>query len=156
MHKTIVAAAAFLLLGSMPAQSAEPAKSQHTAADIKNAKPSGTVEVDAEQIRLIIGGSRGKGVLTYQGKQYPFTMKGLSAGGAGVNKVHATGSVYFLDKPEDFAGRYSAVTAGVTVGGGAGASQFENAKGVLVSMRSKSEGVALTLGIATVEVEFVK
>lgn len=162
MHKTIAAAALFSLITAVPLWSApvsaqeKEKKSQHTAADIKNAKPSGTVEIDAEQVRLLIGGARGKGVLTYQGKTYPFTMRGVSAGGVGINKVHATGNVYFLDKVEDFPGTYSAITAGVTVGAGKGASQFENNKGVLVSLRSKSEGVALTLGIGAAEVEFVK
>ena len=160
MHKTIVAAAAALLvLGAAPAQSADQEKksrSQHTAADIKAAKPSGTVEVEAEQLRLILGGARGKGVLTYQGKTYPFTVKAASVGCVGYNKVNAVGNVLFLSKLEDFPGTYTAVSAGATVGKGAGASQFENTKGVLLDLRSKSEGLALTLGIGAAEVEFVK
>lgn len=159
MHRTILAAALSLALGAVftPAFSAEQAaKSQHTAADIKNAKPNGTIEVEAEQLRLLLGGARGKGVLTYQGKTYPFTMKAGSVGGVGINKVTATGNVYFLDKLEDFPGKYSAVSAGATVGKGVGASQFENPKGVLLDVRSKTEGLALTLGIAVAEVEFVK
>lgn len=161
MRKTIIAAAALsLVVGAAftPAFSAEAekGKSQHTAADIKNAKPSGSVEFEAEQIRLIVGGGRGKGVLTYQGKTYPFTMKAASAGGVGVNKVHGTGEVYFLSKVEDFPGTYTAVTAGITLGAGRGVSEFENGKGVFISVRSKTEGVALTLGVAAADVEFVK
>jgi hypothetical protein len=158
MRKTILAAALSLVVGAAftPAFSAEPQQGTHTAEDIKKAKPSGTVEVQAEQLRLIIGGTRGKGTLTYQGKKYPFTMKGVSAGGVGVSKVNAAGNVYFLNNPEDFAGTFTAVTAGVTVGKGKGASQFENDKGVLVILRSKSEGVALTLGLAAVDVELAK
>jgi hypothetical protein len=159
MHRTIIAAAAaFLVLGATPALAAEQekARSQHTAADIKAAKPNATVEVEAEQLRLLLGGARGKGVLNYQGKTYPFTIKAASVGGVGYNKVNAVGNVLFLNRLEDFPGTYSAISAGATVGKGAGASQFENTKGVLLDMRSKSEGLALTLGIGAAEVEFVK
>ena len=159
MHKTIIAAAAaVLVLGAAPALSAEQekARSQHTAADIKAAKPNGTVEVEAEQLRLLLGGARGKGVLTYEGKTYPFTIKAASVGGVGYNKVNAVGNVLFLKKLEDFPGTYTAISAGATVGKGAGASQFENTKGVLLDLRSKSEGLAFTLGIGAAEVEFVK
>lgn len=158
MHRTMIAAALTLVLGAAlaPAYAAEQGKSQHTAADLKKAKPSGTVAFDAEQIRLIVGGARGKGVLTYKGKTYRFTMKGASAGGVGASKVQGTGNVYFLNNVEDFPGTYSAITAGATVGVGKGASQFENAKGVLISVRSKTEGVALTLGLGVVEIELAK
>jgi hypothetical protein len=127
-----------------------------SAKDIKDAKPSATVELEAEQVRLIIGGGSGRGVLTYQGKQYPFTFKGMSVGGVGVAKSAAVGEVYFLQKLEDFPGRYNAVTAGATAIKGAGRSSFENDKGVYVSLRAKTEGLALTLGLQSVNVEFVK
>jgi hypothetical protein len=139
-----------------PASFAQDAKPRHTAEEIAKAKPSGTFEVQAEQVRLLIGGGSGKGVLRYQGKQYPFTVKGLSVGGVGITKVDATGTVYFLDKLEDFAGTYSAVTIGATLGAGAGASNFENNKGVFLSVKSKSEGVGLNLGLSGVQVEFAK
>jgi hypothetical protein len=146
----LIAAGAFglALSASVPAAT--------TAEDLAKAKPSGTFEVQAEQIRLLIGGGSGKGVLTYQGKQYPFTVKGLSVGGVGVTKVDATGTVYFLNKLEDFAGKYSAVTIGATLGAGAGGASFENNKGVYLSVRSKTEGVGLNLGVSGVQIDFVK
>jgi hypothetical protein len=141
---------------ALPFGHALQAAEQQTAKDIKDAKPSGTVELEAEQIRLIIGGGSGRGVLTYEGKKYPFTFKGMSVGGVGAAKSAAVGEVYFLQKVEDFPGRYNAVTAGATVVKGAGRSSFENDKGVYVSLRAKTEGLALTLGLQSVNVEFVK
>ena len=44
------------------------------------------------------------------------------------------------------------VTVGATVGKGAGASQYQNSKGVFISVKSKSEGLALSLGLGGVEV----
>ena len=126
----------------------------YTAEDIAKAKPVATLEVDAEQIRLLLGGASGKGVLNFQGKAYPFTVKAVTAGGVGVTKVHAVGDVYFMKSASDFPGTYSAITAGATVGAGVGASQFQNGKGVLLNLKSKSEGLALSLGIGAVEVKF--
>ena len=74
----------------------------------------------------------------------------------GASKITAKGDVYFLKNVEDFAGLYSAATAGATIGKGAGASQYENNKGVFLKVQSKSEGLALTLGLGGVQVDFVK
>jgi hypothetical protein len=124
----------------------------YTAEDIAKSKPVGTIEVEAEQLRLLLGGARGKGVLHYQGKNYPFSLKAVSAGGVGMQKTQATGDVYFLKTPSDFPGTYSAITAGAAVGKGAGASQYQNGKGVFISVKSKSDGLGLSLGLAAVEV----
>jgi hypothetical protein len=157
MRRTVlICALAGIVAIALPLAHLSQAAEQKSAKDIKDAKPSGTVELEAEQLRLILGGGSGKGVLTYQGKQYPFTFKGASVGGVGVAKSSAVGEVYFLKKLEDFPGRYTSVGAGATVGVGAGRSAYENDKGVFVSLRSKTEGLALTLGLQTVTVEFVK
>ena len=129
---------------------------RHTADEIAKTKPSATFEVTAEQLRLLIGGATGKGTLYYQGKSYPFTIKAVTAGGVGATKVTAKGDVYFMERLEDFEGAYSAVTLGATLGAGAGGSQYENNKGVFLSVSSKSEGVGLMLGVGAVQVALVK
>jgi hypothetical protein len=118
---------------------------------------SGTVDVQAEQIRLIIGGAKGTGVLHFGGKDYKFKLSGASAGGVGVTKIDATGTVYNLKNIKDFAGNYSGATVGASLVKGTGASSWENPKGVVVSMKSKStEGVALNLGLSAVTIELAK
>jgi hypothetical protein len=129
---------------------------RHTAEEIAKSKPTATFELEAEQVRLILGGSSGKGTLMYKGKAYPFTIKGGSVGGVGVTKVNATGNVYFLNNVEDFGGMYSAVSAGGALGAGAGVSQFENDKGVYLAVKSKTEGVALNMGLGAVQVSLTK
>ena len=44
------------------------------------AAPSATLELESEQMRLIYGGTAGKGTLHFQGKDYAFTFKTASAG----------------------------------------------------------------------------
>jgi hypothetical protein len=151
---TLLAAGAFTLpLGAYAQADGQP---RHTAEDIKKAKPSATFELTAEQVRLLVGGASGRGTLRYQGKNYPFTIKAGTVGGVGVTKVTATGTVYFLEKLQDFEGMYSAATIGAALGGGAGGSQYENNKGVFLSVKSKTEGVALNLGLGAVQVSFAK
>jgi len=141
---------------ALPALAQAPAQKQYAAEDIAKAKPSGTVTLDEEQIRLILGGSEGKGVLTFQGKTYPFTIKGGSVGGVGVTKVHATGNVYFLKNAADFPGTFSAVSAGVTVVKGVGATSYQNTKGVYMKLKEKASGAELALGIEVLEVRLTK
>lgn len=161
LRKTLftAAAAGLIALGGVSvslAQDSQQKTGRYTAEDIAKAKPVASFEVEAEQLRLILGGASGKGVLSYQGKKYPFTVKAVTAGGVGASKITAKGDVYFMKNVEDFAGLYSAATMGATIGKGAGASQYENNKGVFLKVTSKSEGLALTLGLGGVQVDFVK
>ena len=155
-----LAAAGLLVTGaftpSVTALAQPETKPRHTADEIAKAKPVATFDLTSEQLRLIVGGGTATGTLHYQGKQYTFRAKGGTVGGVCYTKSTATGDVYFLDKVEDFAGTYSAVTIGAAVGAGGGGSQYENQKGVYVKVRSKSEGLALNLGLGAVIVEFVK
>jgi len=156
---TTAAAASFVAFAALAlpmSAAAQDGKPRRTAEEIAKTKPSGTFELSAEQLSLLVGGAAGKGTLTYGGKPYPFTMKAAAAGSVGVTKVNATGTVYFLDRVEDFAGRYSLVSASGTVVKGAGGSQYENQKGVFLSVKSKSEGLALNLGVGVVQIDFVK
>lgn len=146
--------AVFAAAVALPALAQE--RKQITGDDIAKATPSGTVDVEGEQIRLILGGSSGRGVLHFRGKDYPFTFKGGTVGGIGVTSVQATGNVYFLNKVEDFEGTYSAGTLGAALVKGAGRSSFQNDKNVYLEMRGKQEGVALNLGIGVATVTFVK
>ena len=121
--------------------------------DFSKETPTATVTMQKKSIRLLVGGSWGSGVLNFQGKEYPFKIKGLSAGGVGVKEVEAVGDVYFLNNVEDLAGRYNAGTIGATAVKGKTVSTFENAKGVIISLKAKTTGLALSLGIASMTIE---
>lgn len=124
-------------------------------AEQKELIESGTVEVKAQQVRLIVGGAKGTGVLHFNGKDYKFKMSGASVGGVGVTKVDAVGTVYNLKDIKDFPGIYAGMGVGATAVEGAGASSWEN-KGVVIKMKSKTEGLALNFGINSVNIELVK
>lgn len=144
-------AGAALPQASFAADSAAPKKV--TQQDLDRTPPAATVDFEIEQFRLIFGGQKGKGVLHYKGKDYPFSIQGVSIGGIGYTDVKATGTVHYLKKVGDFAGRYNGIGLGAAVVKGAGSSSFENGKGVIVSIKSKSDGLALNLGIGTGTIE---
>jgi hypothetical protein len=81
-------------------------------------KPSGTVRIESKSIAVGVGVSWGDGKLTYQGKDYVFSVSGLSVVDVGISKVTATGEVFNLKKVEDFSGNYVAAAAGATVAAG--------------------------------------
>jgi hypothetical protein len=123
---------------------------------LAGAVPSGTVDIEAKSLRLLVGGNWGGGVLHYQGNDYPFSVKGLTVGGVGFVEVDATGDVYFLNNLEDFEGTYGAATIGVTVAKGKGGGEFENSKGVVIRLKAKTKGVALSLGTGGIQVKFTE
>jgi len=116
-------------------------------------KPSGTVSIEETQFGLIIGGSFGGGILTFDGKQYPFKLGGLSLGASiGMAKIAAVGEVYDLKKVEDFAGTYVKLDGNVSLGGGVGGMTMKNEHGVIMNLRGTSQGLQFTIGASGVTV----
>jgi len=99
------------------------------------------------------GFSWGEGKLTQAGKEYPLKVSGLAVGSVGITKASAYGKVYKLTNVKDISGTYTALGAGVTLGGGGSAVTMQNAKGVIVDLISTSEGVKFSLGSAGVTIE---
>ena len=118
--------------------------------------PDATAEFDAKQLRLIFGGAEGKGVLHFKGKDYPFTMTGVTVGGVGYTEAHGTANVYFLKNIEDFPGNYQGIGAGAAVGVSKGGNTFQNMKEVVITTKSKGEGAALNLGVSSISIKLVK
>ena len=83
------------------------------AAEKKEKKADATLTLTQGQVAAGIGWSWGKGVLKYQGKEYPFKVKGLSVVDIGITKASASGKIYGLKQLEDFNGTYSGGAAKV-------------------------------------------
>jgi hypothetical protein len=111
-------------------------------------KPSGRVTVESKSIAIGVGVSWGDGKLTFKGKDYPFSVDGLSVVDFGISRASAVGDVYNLTDVSKFAGTYAAAEAGFTLAGGAGGITMRNSEGVIMNLRSTSRGASLTLGPA--------
>jgi len=110
-------------------------------------KVDATLTMSEGQVAVGIGYSWGKGVLTYQGKEYPFKVKGISVVDIGITKATSMGKVYNLKKLEDFNGNYTAASAEGTIAGGAGALTMKNQNGVVIDLVSTTAGVNLKLSV---------
>ncbi len=124
-----------------------------TAAGAEDTIPSGTVSIETKAVAVGVGFSWGEGVLNFQGKEYPFKIKGLSVVDLGISSISAQGEVYHLAKMSDFAGTFSAAEAGIAVGGGTGAQIMKNQNGVVMKLTSKKAGVQLKLAPEGLKVE---
>jgi hypothetical protein len=124
---------------------------QHQSEEGKG-EPSGTVEIDEKEFRLILGGEKGTGILRFQGKEYPFKVGGITVGGVGYTELKATGNVYKLEDVSQFPGIFSQFTAGVTVGKGMGGITLINENDVRMDLKTSSEGVALDIGAGGMKV----
>jgi len=109
-----------------------------------------------DQVGVGIGWSWGKRVLTYQGKDYPFKVKGLSVGDVGITRAEAVDEVYNLKKLSDFNGNYTAAAAQGTLGEGAGASAMKNQTGVVLELKSTTQGLNLKLAAEGVKITLEK
>lgn len=113
-------------------------------------QPVGKVTIEEEQFGLVLGGSVGGGTLTFQSKEYPFKLKGLSVGlNVGVSKMSAVGEVYDMMEVSKFPGTYTKFEASVALGGGAGGLRLQNENGVIMNLHSRTQGLDLNLGNVT-------
>jgi hypothetical protein len=122
----------------------------------KEEKPNATLRLSGKSVAAGIGFSWGKGTLTYRGKDYPVSVKGLSLVKVGISKVTASGKVYNLKKLHDFDGNYTAAGAGMTLAGGGSAIAMKNQNGVRVVLGATTRGVDVTIGGAGVDMAIKK
>ena len=119
---------------------------------------SGTVEGKVTVTGFLVGVRWGEGVLTLNdGRVFKYRTKGMKTLEIGVAKVQYAGTVYNLDRIEDFTGTYVGIGSGFALIKGLGGMSVGNGKCVIVNAKSKSSGVHLTspLGPGGVTVQLV-
>ena len=109
--------------------------------------PIGDITITATQLAAGVGYSWGDVVMKFQGKEYPFAVQGLNVAAVGFAKINAVGDVYNLTNPADLAGKYVAVSAGLSLAKGVAGLSMRNSKGVVINLRSAQQGVQLNLGV---------
>ena len=119
-------------------------------------KPSGKVSIESTSIAAGIGVSWGDGKLTFRGKVLPFSVDGLTLVDFGISKASAAGEVYNLTDVSKFEGTYVAAEAGFALAGGMGGVVLRNQNGVVMHVRSVSQGAKLQLGTSGLTVKLNK
>jgi hypothetical protein len=115
----------------------------------------GSVRVFFTKGGLIAGAGIGGGVLTYEGREYPFRVSGLSIGATmGASIARLTGRVSYLDRLSDFEGVYSSAGIGGAVVGGGGRVQLRNDKGVIITLRGIRAGLEFAANLGGVRIAF--
>ena len=118
--------------------------------------PSGLISLNFKSVGLGVGGSSGEGTLSYQGRDYPFTISGLNLGDLGVSSFQGAGKVYDLKSVNDFAGNYVGSEAGFAVRGGQSELSMRNGKGVnivVLANEGKASGTRISLGASGVSIK---
>jgi hypothetical protein len=118
--------------------------------------PDATIQFSGGSVAAGIGFSWGSGTLHYKGRSYPIKVDGLTVGAVGISRASASGSVYHLNRLEDFPGTYAAVGAGAAVGGGVSVATMQNQNGVVIKAKSTSQGVKLKLGVDGVKISLAQ
>jgi hypothetical protein len=117
--------------------------------------PSGLVTLNLKSVALGVGASWGEGVLAYQGRNYPFSISGLSLVDVGMSNFTGAGKVYDLKSPRDLAGNYGAGQATFAIAGGASAMSMKNNNGVTIVVLKndgQESGTQLSVGPAGMKI----
>jgi hypothetical protein len=114
---------------------------------------TGAVRVVFTKAGFIVGVGGGRGVLTFRGHHYPFTVSGMSFGatiGASTNEM--VGRAFHMHAPGDLAGTYSSIGAGAAVAGGAAGAQLQNANGVILQLHGVKVGAEVSAAVGGVSI----
>ncbi|MDX1433400.1 MAG: hypothetical protein R3286_13235 [Gammaproteobacteria bacterium] len=110
-------------------------------------KVSGTVAMKIKSVALGVGAEWGEGTLTmYDGTRHEFKINGISVVDVGISTTEAQGEVFELVQAKDLEGSYFAGQAGAAWDKeGTSVMTMKNDKGVVMKLKSKQQGVKLTL-----------
>lgn len=112
---------------------------------------TGTVRVFVAKAGFVVGAGGGKGVLTFEHRNYPFTVQGLSVGlTAGASFSKLVGRARYIKDVSDFSGTYSVIGAGVALVGGIGGVSLRNEKGVTIHLEGYRSGLEASANITKV------
>lgn len=111
----------------------------------------GHVSVTFTKAALVGGVGAGRGVLTFEGRDHPFTVYGLSLGLAlGSSVTHLDGRAAYMSKLSDFPGSYRSVGLGGALAGGVGGVQLKNKRGVIITLQGPRAGLELSANLSRV------
>ncbi|MFZ9611419.1 MAG: hypothetical protein ACO294_12040 [Methylococcales bacterium] len=116
-------------------------------------KIDATIHLTLGSVAAGVGWTWGEGVLTYQGVDHKFEIKGLSVADVGISKLSASGVVHHMNALDEFNGSYYGVKGGVTIAGGVGALALKNNHGVVLELNSTSQGLKFELGAQGVTIQ---
>ncbi len=116
-------------------------------------QPDGVVKIQSGSIAAGIGWSWGSGSILFQGKENRFKVDGLTVGSVGFAMSDATGEAYNLKSLDQFAGTYTALTAGMTVGGGGSIMRLKNQNGVELVLKTRSQGINFQTAVDGVKIK---
>jgi hypothetical protein len=111
--------------------------------------PAGLVTLQLKSIALGVGASWGDGMLNFQGKNYPFSISGISLVDIGLSDFTGAGKVYDMKNPGDLSGTYGAVESTFAIAGGNTAISMKNQNGVTIVILKndgQESGTQLSLG----------
>ena len=109
----------------------------------------GSIQFSIAKGGWIIGASAGQGTLTFNGRNYPISIGGLSAGLVfGGSVTDFRGSVTGLRTAGDIQGIYTAIGAGAAAAGGVRAITLRNARGVTLRLAGAQVGLMLNLDLS--------
>lgn len=114
---------------------------------------TGTVRVVFTKGGFIIGVGGGNGVLTFRGRNYPFTVSGMSVGFTiGASTAQFAGRALNLHSAADIQGTYSSIGASGALAAGAGGVQLQNEKGVILQLHGPKIGVEVSAAVGGVTI----
>jgi hypothetical protein len=118
------------------------------AAPVPSHAASGFVRIHLVKAGFIFGVSGGSGILHFRGRNYPLSIGGISVGTIGAAGADLVGRAYYIRRPADIVGTYTALSGSAAIGAGAKAIRLQNLNGVVLELRGPEAGLEASASLS--------
>lgn len=109
---------------------------------------TGSVRIVITKAGFIVGVGGGRGTLRFRGKSYGLSIGGVSLGTIGVAQAELIGPAHNMNRADDIAGTYTAVSGSIAVAGGAKGVRLQNSRGVVLVLQGRQAGLEASLSLS--------
>lgn len=141
-----------------PAAAAEPGAAQASPPDAGRPplRPTASVTMKITNVSVGVAINWGKGVLTFENRNHPFRVRGLGIVGVGGSSIDASGTVFNLERLEDFEGSWAQIDGAAVLGrASSGGVSLSNGPAVMI-LTGSQKGARLGAGGGAVRIELLE
>ena len=119
-------------------------------------RPTASVTMKITNVSVGIAINWGKGVLTFENRNHPFRVRGLGLVGLGGSSMDASGTVFNLERLEDFEGSWAEINGAAVLGrASSGGVSLSNGPVVMI-LTGTQKGARLAAGGGAVRIELLE
>jgi hypothetical protein len=114
---------------------------------------TGRTNVRVAKAGFVFGITKATGTLHFQGRDYPISISGITAGTVGIGLIRLKGHAYHIRSAADIVGGHRVTSVSATLVGGGKVARLQNSNSIVyLQLEGPAVGLELSVGMAGVTI----